>query len=256
MPKAKVITGILLVLAVLFAQVGTAFAAPAAQDTTSITGTVTGVVPQTDSNGVTTVLVTLDNTQTVRIRLEYAVTLGLVTVGTDANGNQVVTVVDLTTPLSVNIDPNLVVPDSEVAVHPIAAILANYFDTDPVAVNDLHEDGFGFGLIAQALWMEKNILENNLNLGIEAITAEMILQAKRDNDFSMFSLQDGDTTIMVSNWGQFRKALLDKKNNLGLIVSGHAENDETSASYQSNGHGRGRDKANHPGQGRGNNRNP
>ena len=42
MSKTKLFTGVLLVLAVLFAQVGTAFAAPGAEDTTTtLTGTVT-----------------------------------------------------------------------------------------------------------------------------------------------------------------------------------------------------------------------
>ena len=55
--KTKLLTGVLLVLAVLFAQVGTAFAAPVGQETT-ITGTIVSVIPETDTNGVTTVLVT------------------------------------------------------------------------------------------------------------------------------------------------------------------------------------------------------
>ena len=44
--KAKLLAGVLLV-AVLFAQVGTVFAAPVAQETTPITGTVVGLAKET-----------------------------------------------------------------------------------------------------------------------------------------------------------------------------------------------------------------
>jgi hypothetical protein len=249
MSKTKFFTGVLLVLAVLFAQVGTAFAAPASQDTT-ITGTVTGIVPETDANGVTTVLVTLvdslGQTQTVRVSLDTAVTLGLATVDP---ATQTVTAVDPTGLPAITIDSTAIIPDVEVEVHPIASILASFFGMDPVAVNDLHEEGFGFGVIAQALWMQKN-------LGDDAVTAEIILQAKENKDFSTITLPDGTNP---TNWGQFRKALLDKKNNLGVIVSGHAENEvttgtESTLTQQANERGKGKDK--NQGKGRGHNRNP
>ncbi len=57
MSKTKVFAGVLLVLAVLFAQVGTALAAPVAQDTTPIKGTIQSITTET-VNGVTTVVVT------------------------------------------------------------------------------------------------------------------------------------------------------------------------------------------------------
>jgi hypothetical protein len=249
MSKTKFITGVLLVLAVLFAQVGTAFAAPATQDAT-ITGTVTSIVPETDASGVTTVLVSVvdsaGQTQTVRLTLDAAVTLGLVTV--DAT-TQAVTAVDPTTLTApVSIAPTDIAPEAPVDVHPIAAILASFFGMDPVAVNNLHEEGFGFGVIAQALWMQKN-------LGDEAVTTEMILQAKENKDFSTITLPDG---THPTNWGQFRKALLDKKNNLGVIVSGHAENDTTvteeTLTQQQQGHGKGNGKDNNPGKGNGKNK--
>lgn len=246
--KARLLTGILLVLAVLFAQVGTAFAAPSAQDTTTLTGTVTSVVPETDANGVvTTVLVTLDNmgqTQTVRITLDNAVQLGLVTVDP---ATQQVTVVDQTGLPPVTIDPAMVLPEETVDVNPIAAILADFFGLDPVMVNNLHEDGFGFGVIAQALWMQKNLDD-------DAVTAEMILQAKQNKDYSSITLPDGSNP---TNWGQFKKALMDKKNNLGIIVSGHATNETEgtdSLSQQNQGKENGKNK--HPGKGNGKNKNP
>ena len=77
----KSITTLLLIVTVLFAQVGSVLAAPTSQETTPITGTIDTVVLETDSAGVTTVLVTLTDdlgaTQTVRLSLETAVGLGL-----------------------------------------------------------------------------------------------------------------------------------------------------------------------------------
>jgi hypothetical protein len=57
--KTKYLASILLVLAVLFAQVGSVLAAPAAQDTTPIAGTIQNITLETDTEGVTTVLVTV-----------------------------------------------------------------------------------------------------------------------------------------------------------------------------------------------------
>ena len=250
MSKMKFITGGLLVLAVLFAQVGTVFAAPTLQGMTPITGTVTNVETQTDTNGVTTVLVTLDNmgqVQTVRISLADAETLGLVTVDPVTN---VVRVVDQTGKPPLTIDSAMVIPDQEENVNPIAALLASFFGKDAGQVNELHLDGFGFGVIAQALWMEKNL--------DGSISAQDILQAKKDNDFSAFTVQLPDgTSYTPTNWGQFKKAVLEKKNNLGMIVSGHATNEGTdtgSGFLQNNGHGKGPDT--NPGKGKGHNKNP
>ena len=76
----KLFTSIFLVLALLAMTAGTAFA----QETTPITGTVQSVVFETDAaTGETIVVVTLlDETgasQTLKINLETAQTLGLVT---------------------------------------------------------------------------------------------------------------------------------------------------------------------------------
>src|SRR5512139_2330532 len=91
MNKAKFITGILIVLAVLFAQVGTVFAAPSAQDPTSVTGTITKIELEKDATtGVlTAVVVTLDNGQSVRVKPDAAQNIyGLLTL--DPLTNQLV----------------------------------------------------------------------------------------------------------------------------------------------------------------------
>jgi hypothetical protein len=246
--KAKLLAGVLLV-AVLFAQVGTVFAAPVAQETTPITGTVVGLAKETDSNGVTTVLVTVQDdlgaTQTYRISVETAVALGLATV--DATNE--VTLKDLaleTEPVTVTIDPATVIVDeapAEEPVNPVAAILASFFGVDPSVVNQYHEDGYGFGVIAQALWIAKG-------LNADVTTAGLILEAKTTGDYSAFVLPDGSTP---TNWGQFKKAALGKdKKNLGIIVSGHAEPGDDTTGVTPEQHGNGKDKNKNKGNGHGN----
>ena len=229
--STKYLASFLLVLAVLFTQVGNVAAAPQVQGTTPITGTIQSITTETDSNGLTTVLVTLVDdqgaTQTLRLSVETAVTLGLVTLDPTTNEP----VVDGTkVGQTIEIDPATVIPEEEEKVHPIAAILASFFGVEPGVVNGYHEDGFGFGVIAQAMWIAKG-------LDGDATTAGLILEAKRTGDYSAFVLPDGSTP---TNWGQFKKAALGKdKKNLGIIVSGHADEEGTP---QDHGKGNGKDK--------------
>ena len=252
MTKTKLLAGVLLVLAVLFAQVGTALAAPVAQEgTTNITGTIVLVTTQTDENSVTAVLVTYKDAEqvehTVRLSLEAAVAEGLVEV--DPATNEVKILAQEGDAL--DIDSGGVIPDEEPtneAVHPIAAILAKFFAVEPSVVQGYHDDGFGFGVIAQAMWMAKDLGEGDM------VNAGLILEAKKTGDYSAFALPDGSTP---TNWGQFKKALMGKdKKNLGIIVSGHADTDETQTEQnngQGNGHGNGYGRDNNPGKGKGKN---
>ena len=61
----------------------------------------------------------------------------------------------------VEIDPIVVIPDEtpaeEEPVHPIAALLASFFGEDGSVVEGFHDDGFGFGVIAQAMWMSQQV---------------------------------------------------------------------------------------------------
>lgn len=269
MLKRKFFTTLLIVLAVLFAQVGSVLAAPEAQDAT-ITGTIQAIEVQPGVDGgepvvVVTVLDDMGETQTVHLSVDAAAGLGLLE--TDlVTGEPVLDPVTglpsadeskLEQPIS--IDPSLIIPEEEVDVHPIAALLASFFGEDPGVVNQYHEDGFGFGVIAQAMWMAHGLEETNAD-----ITAGLILTAKQDKDFSAFVLPDGSTP---SNWGQFKKAALGKdKKNLGVIVSGHAGEsvDDTTTTQQEhgngnnngggNGNGRGNENRNGNGNGNGNNR--
>jgi hypothetical protein len=210
----KLFGSVLVVLAVLFAQVGNVAAAPQAQDTTPITGTIVSIVTEMDAEGTTIVVVALEGGQTVRMSVETAVALGLVTLDPTTNEP----VVDETkVGQTVEIDPSAVIPEEEEDFHPIAEILGDHFNVDASVVNEYHEDGFGFGVIAQAMWMSEG-------LNGDASAAGLILEAKRSGDYSAFTLPDGSSP---TNWGQFKKALKENKNkhNLGVIVSGHADDD-------------------------------
>ena len=255
MLNTKRLAGILLVVAVLFTQVGTVAAAPQVQETTPITGTIESITTETDADGETVVLVTLLDeagaTQIVRLSVETAVTLGLVTL--DPTTMEPV-VNETQVGQTVEIDPTTVIPEEEEAVHPIAAILASFFGQDASVVNEYHEDGFGFGVIAQALWIAQG-------LNGDASTAGLILEAKDTGDYSAFVLPDGSTP---TNWGQFKKAALGKdKKNLGIIVSGHAEDVVTDGETtpqdngqgNGNGHGNGKDKDKDNGKGKDKNKN-
>ena len=120
--------------------------------------------------------------------------------------------------------------------HPISIILAAFFGEDASVIDAYHEDGYGFGVIAQAFWMSQNY-------GGDASLTSVILEAKKTGDYSAIELPDGSTP---SNWGQFKKALSNKKNNLGVVVSGKAEkNTDSSTGEQSlPGNGKNKEKSN------------
>ena len=246
MSTTKLITTFLLALAVLFAQVGTAAAAPQAQDVTTISGTIEKIEPGTDLEGNTVILVTLKddlgNIQTLQFSLMDATTLELVTV--DPNTNEI-TVNESLYGTTGEFDPNLatIVEESvEESNHPISVLLAAFFDLDASEIDGFHDDGFGFGVIAQALWVSQN-------LGGDTSLTGDILQAKQDKEFEAFFethpeyLADGETP--PTNWGQFKKLLSEKKNNLGVVVSGKAEKttDDTANAESLNTQDKGNDKS-------------
>jgi hypothetical protein len=250
--KMKLLGSILLVLTVLFAQVGTVAAAPQLQDgTVTITGTVLEIgQPVTDENGVTTVPVKIETAEGVQI----------VSVSPDVAATLV-----LDTPATVTVNPEDVVADEEPAeadVHPISAMLAEFFHVDASMVDSFHngefqigegEDAesqvFGFGVIAQALWMATNDEGETSVTDIELATA--ILEAKQSGDYSKAAEMLGmDPEDVPSNWGQFKKALKDKHENLGAAHHpddndaandqdpGKGKNNENKKPKKNNGHGK------------------
>ena len=223
--KTKVLASVLLALVVLLAQVGSAAAAPQTQDgTVTVTGEVTLIGdPQTDENGVTTVPVTIKDANGV----ETTVLVSPEVAGSLTVGQQDVS-------LTVN-SGDVVPPEEPEDFHPIADLLGGFFDVSAGDVDQLHQDGFGFGLIAQALWMTADD-----NGDGDAALAKEILQAKQDKDFTTFFEnhpeflpEDGSAP---SNWGQFKKALKDKHENLGAAHQDKA--DDEAVDTQDDGKGK------------------
>ena len=239
MKTTKIYATILIAFAVLLAQAGSAFAAPAFQDTL-ITGTITalecGANPENP-----TVLVTLDMngvSQTVEIDLVTAVSLGIIAPDTPCSPEALAGAIGT----EVSIDPASIIPGVEVPQHPVGAALALFFSeiTDYDTIMAAHDDGTGFGVLAQALWLTMK-MEGDSDIFLA------IVSAKRDKDFSAFVLEDGSTP---QNWGQFKKAVLngDKKANLGDVMS-DKNNDKSN-----NGNGQEKEKTNN-GKGQGKNKN-
>jgi len=249
----KFLTGVLLVLAVLFAQTGNVSAAPQTQDTTPLAGTIKSIVTETDANNVTTVLVTFvddqGTTQIVRLSLEIADGLNLVDLTTlEVDETQI--------GQPVTIDPTTVIPDDDSAepdVHPISALLANFFfpDDESMAsvIDGFHsgdndaEQVFGFGVIAQTLWMTRDS-----DGKADAELAGLILEAKQTGKYEELLSEyfDFGDEPFPTNWGQFKKEIKAQnenkdKHNLGVIVSEQAEDDPEDAASQQD-HGNGKDK--------------
>jgi len=194
-------------------------AVPAFAQTSTITGTVQSAEVQTDTTGLSTVLVTytddLGATQTVRLSVATAESLGLVSTTTDpTTGLMVTTVNDGISGLPLTVNSADVIADpttTEEAQHPVALKLANLFNNfDYQTIMDYHEQGVGFGVIAQALWLTSG--------DDSTITLDDLMQAKINNDYSNLTI-DG---AQVNNWGDVVKALK-KGENLGSVMSGKAD---------------------------------
>jgi hypothetical protein len=224
MSKVKTILGCVLVLMMVTAPVLSVGAAAPAQ-TATIDGTVQSCVTATDNSTGNTIVVceinlTGGGTKTIRLSVDDAMAKNLAVM---VDG--IVTII-ATKGQGVSIDESMLLEDQcvmpEDASQPISKILAGYFckdlGTSYEDIQTLHEDGFGFGEIAQACFMALKLD------GTGDLCAE-ILFAKQNNDYSKLPLPDG---VTVSNWGQLRKAVFGhgQKNssNLGSVVSDSAKN--------------------------------
>jgi hypothetical protein len=216
MKKAKLFTIFLITLLVL-TQFSLTSAAPSHDVADSLSGTVLKIELNTDgSSGESTVWVTVmdgqGQEQTAQVSLATALEWHLVVYDTDK-------LVPNKLLLNSNIDIPLdaVNPDqTEDFKHPVASAIATFFSEnipglDYDLVMDYHADGFGFGIIAQALWVTQKLEGDSELLG-------RLLDAKQSGDYSYFTFEDG---TIPTNWGQFRKAVMDgeKKDNLGMILS-------------------------------------
>jgi hypothetical protein len=239
----KILTSIILMLALVAMTAGTAFA----QEATEIAGTVQTVEFETNAEtGETVVVVSLLDalgaTQTIKLSLETAASLGLIT--TDPISGES-TVAEGAIGSEVVIDPAVVIPDEvveeEEAQHPVGSALSEFFSTlfgvDYDTIMEQHENGVGFGVIAQAL---------HLTSQVEGDTATFValIEAKQSGDYSAITLADGSTP---DNWGDVVKSLK-KGSNLGSVMSGKADSgdDETALETETgngnNGNGKGNNK--------------
>jgi len=237
MTRIKIFVGLVLVVAVMMAVTGTALAAPTLGTVTAtatpgitpvvtanplapIVGSLQTITLSSDANNVTTVAVTLldanNVTQTVTLSLDQAVTLGLVSLDANLVPSVVETQLGRTITLQPTAPTTLPVPTPEVIQNPVGAAIAAFFDLDGSVVEELHQNGMGYGLIAQACW-------NSYVLTGDASRCSEIAEAKKSGDFSAIELPGGGT---ASNWGQLKNALSEhgrSTQNLGGIISGRAE---------------------------------
>jgi hypothetical protein len=221
MNKAKLYISLLIVSLLVLTQVLGVSAAAAPDNTDTLLGAIQEITLETDlSTGVTTVRITLrdenEDVFTVRISEQTAYALGLLDY--DADGNPFI-VEPL--PETIEIDPATILPDEEDAQHPIGNVIATFFSDIPgveySTIMEAYENGTGFGVIAQALWLTRK-------LGGDADAFMIIIEAKETGDFSSILLSDGTTPL---NWGQFKKAVLaEDKGNLGMVISGKEMDNE------------------------------
>lgn len=246
----KLYTSMFIVLTLLALTSGTVFA----QEITPITGTVQNVVIETSSTTSETIVIVtlLDETtgtsQTVNISLDTAIALGLVT--TDPITG-VSTVSEIAVSTILEIDPTTILPEvvvpTEETQHPVGSALSDFFSNllgvDYETIMTYHDDGVGFGVIAQALW-----LTNNLNGGTTDF--EALIEAKQSGDYSNITLADGSTP---DNWGDVVKSLK-KGNNLGSVMSDKdkASDNTTETTTQTTGNGSGNSNGNSGSNGNGN----
>ena len=214
---AKTIGSFGLALTVIFAQAGAVLAAPLSQETTPLEGTVQGIVIQTDptTGAQTGVLVTLLDslgvTHDVVITLEEAAALGLISQD-PTTGDWMVNAAAIC-PVGATDCVPIQILGAAAVTHPAALALAAFFGVTAEEIMAMHEEGVGFGVIAQALWLSNQLGGGSAMFG-------QIVDAKQTHDYSGIVLPDGSTP---TNWGQFKKGLLEQGQNLGAVMSGHGE---------------------------------
>lgn len=214
--KMKILLSLILAVSIMFVQTGGVFAVSALQTTPPLNGTVQSITLETVSTtGTTIVIVTVMDRdqifQTVRVDEKTAKDLGLVMF--DGDGKLIINKSVLGQ--SIEITPEMVIPGQEEDRHPVGNALATFFsnigDLDYDIIMLAHNDGNGFGVIAQALWLTTK-LEGNTEV------FQALLLAKETGDFKDFALDDGTTP---KNLAELRKALFDGKKvaNLGSVIS-------------------------------------
>jgi hypothetical protein len=251
--KTRFFLSLVLALTLLVTHVGGAFALQARQNPDPVSGIVQSITLEADTvTGVTTVSVdVMDGTefpQSIRVSLETAIAQGFVIL----NGDGKPEINNFALGKPVEIDPASLIPTDEENDHPVAHALATFFSDiegiDYQTIITAHEQGVGFGVIAQTLWL-------TTKLEGDAEVFEELIHAKQTGDFSSFILEDRST---AENWGQLKKAILgkDKKNSLGVVISNsnnHGNDNNSGNNGNGNDGGNGNDNRGGNGNGGGNN---
>jgi hypothetical protein len=219
--KTRFFLNIVLTLTLLAIQVGGVLAAPAMQNPAPVSGIIqTRPLAADTVTGVTIVSVDVvdgdASLQSVRISLETAIAQGLVVL----NGDGKPDINNSALGRAVEIDASSLIPAHEQNDHPVANALATFFSgIDGISYETImtaHEQGAVLGVIAQSLWL-------TTKLEGDAEIFEVLIHAKQTGDFSAFLLEDGSSP---ENWGQLKKAILekDKKNGPPIVISNNHGN--------------------------------
>ena len=237
--KTKFLVSLFLALSLLVTQAGNVFAASPRQDQTPLSGVIQSITLEADTfTGVTIVSIHIMDhdqiVQSVRVSLETAIALGLVAVNGD--GKPIINTSALGLP--VEVDPASFIPAREKSQHPVGSALATFFSNIPgidyEVIMTAHERGMGFGVIAQTLWL-------TTKLEGDAETFEAIITARQTGDYSVFVLEDGSSP---ENWGQLKKAILEKGQNNGLGVGSNSDHPGNGNGQGNNGNGNGNGNGN------------
>jgi hypothetical protein len=211
MKNAKILISIALASLMILTQFAAVLAAPPLAKPAPVAGAVNSVSLATDpTTGVITVLVgvtdQMGEIQTVRVSGKTAAKLGLID-HDSADGNPFIV---NPLPKYIEIDAKSILTDEQPR-HPVGSALADFFDgikgIDYEIIMGAHAACNGFGVIAQVLWLIEK-------MGGTADDFLLLLDAKKNNDFTDFPLDDG---TIATSWGELKKALVDK--HLGLIMS-------------------------------------
>lgn len=219
----------------------TLFKSTAYAQEAAISGTVQSAQILTDAAGLQTVEVALTDANgaalVVVIDLQTAETLGLIMIDP---ATLTPVLLETISGMPVEIPSGAAIPpadpEEETETHPVGSALSEFFSdllgVDYDTIMTAREEGVGFGVIAQALW-----LTHSISGGTEEFTS--LIEAKKDNDYSSITLSDGSTP---NNWGDVVKSLK-KGDNLGSVMSESTEGTDPSSQPEN-----GKPNNNPPGQ--------
>lgn len=246
MNKRNVIISLFLAISILIAQVGGVLAAPGSQSFPPIQGILHKITLETDpSTGIRTVILEVrkgQELQTARVSQEAALKLGFVML--DGDGKPVIN--EKTLGKHVEIDLINALPEEEKNRHPVADALATFFfeslgtENDMIydAIIEAHDQGTGFGVIAQVLWLTQEI-----HGGGDLDDFRTLLVAKQSGIYTDLPFVDEDgARITPKNWGELRNAILAGRPivNLGTVMS--SINNDDNSGNPNNDHENNKDK--------------